>query len=403
MTVTRKARLGILDMRTQVGIIGAGPAGLFLSHLLHRAGIECVVLEAQSRPYVEGRVRAGVLESGTIETLEVLGLDARMRREGMVDEGLDIRFRGKTIHLDLPGLTGKRVMIYGQQEVVKDLIEARLKASQPLLFEAKVSGLTDLDSDRPKIHFGQDGRDQILECDYIAGCDGYHGASRPAVPSGKMVIYDRVYDFAWLGVLSRSRPLPDMTYSNSDRGFALCSRRSTSVSRLYLQVDPDDDHKAWPDARFWDELHARMFDEGRTEIVEGEIFQRDIARLRSFVASPMQYGRLLLAGDAVHIVPPTGAKGLNLAVADVRVMAAALIEFYRNGSTERLNGYSGKCLDRVWKTIRYSTMMTGLLHKFPQHSPFERNLQLTELEYIHGSRAAQTSIAEQYAGMPLNL
>jgi p-hydroxybenzoate 3-monooxygenase len=390
-------------MRTQVGIIGAGPAGLFLSHLLHRAGIECVVLEAQSRPYVEGRVRAGVLESGTIETMESLGLGARMRREGMVDEGLDIRFRGKTIHLDLPGLTGKRVMIYGQQEVVKDLIEAGLKASQPLLFEAKVSRLSDLDGDRPKIHFSQNGQDQILECDYVAGCDGYHGVSRAAVPSGSIVSYDQAYNFAWLGVLSRSRPLPDMTYSNSDNGFALCSRRSMSVSRLYLQIDPDDDHKAWPDARFWDELHARMFDEDRTEIVEGEIFQRDIARLRSFVASPMQYGRLLLAGDAVHIVPPTGAKGLNLAVADVRVMAAALVEFYRNGNKDRLNGYSEKCLDRVWKTVRYSTMMTGLLHKFPEHSVFERNLQLAELEYIHGSRAAQTSIAERYAGIPLNL
>jgi p-hydroxybenzoate 3-monooxygenase len=389
-------------MRTQVGIVGAGPAGLFLAHLLHRAGIDCVVLEAQSRDYVEGRVRAGVLEPGTIETLEFLGLDARMRREGMVDEGLDIRFRGKNIHLDLPGLTGKRVMIYGQQEVVKDLIAARLQAGQPLLFEAKVSRLAGLDGDRPEIHFTQDGRDQILQCDYIAGCDGFHGVSRPAVPDGHITIYDRVYDFSWLGVLSRSKPIADMTYSNSDRGFALCSRRSNTVSRLYLQIDANDDHSSWSDARFWDELHARMFDEDRSEIVEGEIFQRDIARLRSFVASPMQYGRLLLAGDAVHITPPAGAKGLNLAVADIRVMAAALIEFYRSGNTERLNGYSQKCLDRVWRTVRFSTMLTGLLHKFPEHSPFERNLQLTELEYIFGSRAAQTTLAEQYVGTPLD-
>jgi p-hydroxybenzoate 3-monooxygenase len=389
-------------MRTQVGIVGAGPAGLFLSHLLHRAGIECVVLEAQSRDYVEGRVRAGVLEPGTIETLEFLGLDARMRREGMVDEGLDIRFRGKNIHLDLPALTGKRVMIYGQQEVVKDLIAARLQAGQPLLFDAKVSQLAGLDGDRPEIHFSQDGRDQVLHCDYIAGCDGFHGVSRPAVPSGRITSYDRVYDFAWLGVLSRSKPIADMTYSNSDRGFALCSRRSNTVSRLYLQIDANDDHSAWSDTRFWDELHTRMFDEDRSEIVEGEIFQRDIARLRSFVASPMQYGRLLLAGDAVHITPPAGAKGLNLAVADVRVMAAALIEFYRSGNRDRLNGYSEKCLDRVWRTVRFSTMLTGLLHKFPEHSAFERNLQLTELEYIHGSRAAQTTIAEQYVGRPLD-
>lgn len=389
-------------MRTQVGIIGAGPAGLFLSHLLHRAGIDCVILEAQSRAYVEARVRAGVLEPGTVETLEMLGLDQRMRREGMVDEGLDIRFRGKNIHLDLPGLTGKRVTIYGQQEVVKDLIAARVAAAQPLLFEARVSGLAKLDGERPQIHFTHEGRDQILECDYIAGCDGFHGVSRAAVPAGHITNFERVYDFAWLGVLSRSRPIADMTYTNSDRGFALCSRRSNSVSRLYLQVDANDDHESWSDNRFWDELHARMFDEDRTEIVEGEIFQRDIARLRSFVASPMQYGRLLLAGDAVHITPPAGAKGLNLAVADVRVMAASLIEFYRTGSRDKLNGYSEKCLARVWKTVRFSTMLTGLLHKFPQHSAFERNLQLTELEYILGSRAAQTTLAEQYVGAPMD-
>lgn len=390
-------------MRTRVGIIGAGPAGLFLSHLLHRAGIDCVVVEGQSRAYVEGRVRAGVLEPGTIETLEMLGLDARMRREGMVDEGLDIRFRGKTVHLDLPGLTGKRVVIYGQQEVVRDLIAARLNSSQPLLFDARVTGLTGLDGDRPTIHFHHDGREEVLECDYIAGCDGFHGASRAAVPSGHITSFERVYDFAWLGVLSRSPPIADMTYSNSDRGFALCSRRSSTVSRLYLQIDADDDHGAWSDDRFWDELHARMFDEDRSEIVDGEIFQRDIARLRSFVASPMQYGRLFLAGDAVHIVPPAGAKGLNLAVADVRVMAAALIERYRTGSSERLNGYSAKCLDRVWKTVRFSTMLAGLLHRFPEHTAFERNLQLAELEYILGSRAAQTTIAEQYVGTPLDL
>jgi p-hydroxybenzoate 3-monooxygenase len=389
-------------MRTQVGIIGAGPAGLFLSHLLHRAGVDCVVLESQSRSYVEGRVRAGVLEPGTIDTLEMLGLDARMRREGMIDEGLDIRFRGKNIHLDLPGLTGKRVMIYGQQEVVKDLIEARVSNAQPLLFEAKVSALSDLESDRPKIHFTHDGRDQVLECDYIAGCDGFHGVSRPAAPAGHITSYEKVYDFAWLGVLSRSAPIADMTYSNSDRGFALCSRRSSSVSRLYLQVDANDDHASWSDDRFWDELHQRMFDEDKTEIVEGEIFQRDIARLRSFVASPMQYGRLLLAGDAVHITPPAGAKGLNLAVADVRVMAAGLIEYYRTGNSDKLNGYSDKCLDRVWKTVRFSTMLTGLLHKFPQHSAFERNLQLTELEYLMGSQAAQKTIAEQYVGTPMD-
>jgi p-hydroxybenzoate 3-monooxygenase len=388
-------------MRTQVGIVGAGPAGLFLAHLLQRVGIECVVLEAQSRDYVEGRVRAGVLEPGTIETLEMLGLDGRMRREGMVDDGLGIRFRGKAIHLDLPGLTGRRVIIYGQQEVVKDLIAARVAASQPLLFEAKVTQLSDLDSDRPKIAFTYQGQDQVLECDFVAGCDGFHGVSRAAVPAGHIDIFERSYNFAWLGVLSRSKPISELTYTNSDRGFALCSRRSMTVSRLYLQIDATDDHAAWSDDRFWDELHARMFDADRAEIEEGEIFQRDVARLRSFIASPMQYGRLFLAGDAVHITPPAGAKGLNLAVADVRVMASGLMEYYRTGSSAGLNAYSERCGDRVWKTVRFSTMLTGLLHKFPEHSPFERNLQLTELEYILTSRAAQTTLAEQYVGRPL--
>jgi len=387
-------------MRTQVAIIGAGPAGLFLSHLLHRLGIDCVILEARSREYVEGRVRAGVLERGTVETMGALGLDARMKREGMIDDGLDIRFRGKTIHLKLSELAGNTVTIYGQQEVVKDLIEAHLTSGQPLRFEAEVTAIEDLDGDRPKVKYRSGGSERILEADFVAGCDGYHGISRASVPAGAITPYEHAYDFAWLGVLSRSPPIADMTYANSDRGFALCSRRSTKVSRLYLQVGPDESTDAWSDARFWDELHARMFDTARTEIVEGEIFQRDIARLRAFVAAPMQYGRLLLAGDAVHITPPAGAKGLNLAVADVRVMARALTDYYRNGSRERLERYTEDCLKRVWKTVRYSTMLTGLLHKFPSHTPFQRELQLAELEYIYGSRAAQASIAEQYVGLP---
>jgi p-hydroxybenzoate 3-monooxygenase len=387
-------------MRTQVAIIGAGAAGLFLSHLLQRLDIDCVILEARSREYVEGRVRAGVLERGTVETMGALGLDARMKRDGMIDDGLDIRFRGKTIHLNLSELTGNTVTIYGQQEVVKDLIGARLTSGQPLLFEAEVTAIEDLDGDRPKVRYRSGGNDQILEADFIAGCDGYHGISRSSVPAGAITPYEHAYDFAWLGVLSRSPPIADMTYSNSDRGFALCSRRSTQVSRLYLQVGLDETTDAWSDARFWDELHARMFDTARTEIIEGEIFQRDIARLRAFVAAPMQYGRLLLAGDAVHITPPAGAKGLNLAVADVRVMARALTDYYRHGSRERLERYTDDCLKRVWKTVRYSTMLTGLLHKLPLQTPFQRELQLTELEYIYGSRAAQASIAEQYVGLP---
>jgi p-hydroxybenzoate 3-monooxygenase len=387
-------------MRTQVGIIGAGPAGLFLSHFLHQAGIACVVLEARSRAHVESRVRAGVLEPGTIEAMADLGVDGRLKQHGMIDRGLDMRFRGRTIHLDLPGLTGKSVMIYGQQEVVKDLVAGRLAANQPLLFEAAVIALDGLDDKRPKLRFrdGQ-GEEHTLACDFIAGCDGYHGVSRTFVPVEAIRTYERTYDFAWLGVLARAKPIADMTYSNSARGFALCSRRSMEVSRLYLQVGADTNVEDWPDARFWDELHARMFDEAGTEIAEGEIFQRDVAHLRSFVAAPMQYGRLFLAGDAAHIVPPTGAKGLNLAVADARILGRGLVEFYRAGSMTGLDQYSERCLRRVWKTVRFSTMLTGLLHKFSAQTPLDRELQLAELEYIAGSRAAQKSIAEQYVGL----
>ena len=389
-------------MRTQIGIIGAGPAGLFLSHLLHRQGIDSVVLERRSRAHLEGRVRAGVLEQGTVDTLARLNLDARLRREGMIDQGLAIRFRGKTIHLNLPELTGGRsVTIYGQSEVVKDLVAARLAAGLPLLFGAEVVSLSGLDGPRPAIRYRKDGTDGVLDCDFVAGCDGFHGAARAAVPPGAIAVHDRAYDFAWLGVLARARPLADMAYSNSETGFALCSRRSMEVSRLYLQVPADEDPAAWSADRFWDELHRRMFDGDRTEIAEGQIFQKDLARLRAFVASPMQHGRLFLAGDAVHIVPPTGAKGLNLAVADARVLARALARHYQAGSDDALRAYSDVCLRRVWKTVRFSTMLTGLLHRFPAHTPFERELQLAELEYIHGSRAAQVSIAEQYAGLPV--
>jgi p-hydroxybenzoate 3-monooxygenase len=386
-------------MRTQVGIIGAGPAGLFLAHLLRQAGVESVILESRSRTYVESRVRAGVLEAGTVETLEALGLDARMKRECMIDDGLDIRFRSKTIHLDLPGLTGRHVVIYGQQEVVKDLIASCVSLGQPLEFEAKVTELVGLGDARPQIRYSQGGENKVLTCDFIAGCDGYHGVSRAAVPEGKITHYERTYDFAWLGVLSRSRPLPDMTYANSDRGFALCSRRSTEVSRLYLQVGADETAETWSDDRFWDELHQRMFDAGKAEIVEGEIFQRDVARLRSFIAAPMQYGRLFLAGDAVHITPPTGAKGLNLAVADVRALAGALGHFYKSGQRDKLARYSEHCLRRVWRTVGYSTRMTELLHKFPEQGPYRRELQFAELDFIHSSRSAQAAIAEQYVGM----
>ncbi len=384
---------------TQVAIIGAGPAGLFLAHLLKRRGIEAVVLESRSRAYAESRVRAGVLEAGTIDTLDNLGLGERMMREGLVDEGLDMRFRGRTIHLDLPALTGRSVKIYGQQEVVKDLIAARVQAGDPLIFEAEVLRLEGLDTSAPRVHYRHEGVEKTLACAFVAGCDGFHGVSRGAAPAGAITTYTRTYDFAWLGVLVKAPPLPDMTYANHDRGFALCSRRSLSISRLYLQVPASDRPEDWSDARIWDELHTRMFDEQRSEVQEGEIFQRDMAQLRAFIASPMQYGRLFLAGDAVHIVPPTGAKGLNMAVADARVMARGMADYFSKGTRAELDRYSEHCIQRAWKTIRYSAYMTGLLHRFNEHSPFDRDIQLAELEYISTSEAAQRSIAEQYVSL----
>lgn len=388
-------------MRTQVGIVGAGPAGLFLSLLLQRAGIDCVVLESKSREYVESRVRAGVLEQGTVDLMADLGVDGRLRRECMLDEALDIRFSGRLIHLDLPALTnGKLVHIYGQQEVVKDLIAARLAAGGLIKFEAEMMSLDALTSVKPTIHFKHEGRDETLVCDAIAGCDGFHGVSRPAIPDDLLTVYDREFPFAWLGILSESPPLAEMTYANHDSGFALCSRRSPKVARLYVQCPPGDELEDWPDARIWDELHVRLGDPGRAELKEGHIFQKNIAPVRSFVSAPMQHGRLFLAGDASHIVPPTGAKGLNLAVADVRVLSRALIAFFRSGTSERLERYSESCLRRIWKVVRYSTYMTTLLHRPPEQTSFERQIQLAELDYILNSRAAQTTIAENYVGLP---
>ena len=387
-------------MRTQVGIIGAGPAGLFLSHLLFREGIDCVVLEARSREHVEGRVRAGVLEQGTVDLMHELGLDQRLRRECMVDNALDIRFRDGLIHLDLPALSGgKSATIYGQQEVVKDLVAARLADGAPLLFEAEVTALDGIESAAPTIRYRVAGRDKTLACDVIAGCDGFHGVCRDAVPAGALTVYDRIFPFGWLGILAEAPPIREMTYINHERGFALCSRRSPRVSRHYLQVAADENLDLWPDSRFWEELQRRLGD-GAGELVTGRIFQKGVTPVRSFVAAPMRHGRLFLAGDAAHIVPPTGAKGLNLAVADVRVLARALAEFFRIGSSERLDRYSDTCLKRVWKTVRYSTYMTRLLHRFDADSPFERQLQLAELAYVAGSPTGQAMVAENYVGLP---
>ncbi len=387
-------------MKTQVGIVGAGPAGLFLSLMLQREGIDCVVLESRSREYVESRVRAGVLEQGTVDLMADLGVDGRLRRECMIDEGLDIRFDGRLIHLNLPELcNGKLVHIYGQQEIVKDLIAARLASGGALYFDAEVTGIDGLKSGAPTIRFTRDGREETLTCDVIAGCDGFHGVCRPAIPPDILQTFDREFPFSWLGILSESPPLKEMTYANHDRGFALCSRRSPKIARLYLQCPNDDVLENWPESRIWDELHVRLGDPGKTELVEGRIFQSNIAPCRSFVSSPMQYGRLFLAGDASHIVPPTGAKGLNLAVADVRMLSRALLSHFKTGSNERLERYSEVCLRRIWKVVRYSTLMTTLLHRFP-HSPFERQIQLAELDYIANSRAAAVTIAENYVGLP---
>jgi p-hydroxybenzoate 3-monooxygenase len=387
-------------MRTQVGIIGAGPAGLFLSHLLFREGIDCVVLEARSRDHIEGRVRAGVLEQGTVDTMRELGLDQRLRRDCMVDDALDIRFRDGLIHLDLPALTGgKCATIYGQQEVVKDLVAARLADGAPLLFEAEVLALDGIDGTSPTIRYRHAGADHTLACDVIAGCDGFHGVARDAFPPGALSTFDRIFPFGWLGILSESPPIREMTYVNHERGFALCSRRSPRVSRHYVQVAADEDAERWTDERFWDELRLRLGD-GADELVTGRIFQKGVTPVRSFVAAPMRHGRLFLAGDAAHIVPPTGAKGLNLAVADVRVLARALGEFFRTGRTGRLDRYSDTCLRRVWKTVRYSTYMTNLLHRFEAATPFERQLQQAELAYVAGSRTGGTMIAENYVGLP---
>jgi len=376
---------------------------LFLSHVLQRAGIDCVVLEARSREYVEGRVRAGVLEQHTVDLMDEIGCGERLHRDCMVDTILDIRFQGQIIHMDMRALTGGKVAtIYGQAEVVKDLIDARIKSGGALLFEADAVAVDNIDTKSPSIRYTYQGKEETLQCDFIAGCDGFHGVSRPAIPDGVLTSYDRIFPFGWLGILSESPPLKEMTYANHDRGYALASRRSPQVSRLYIQCKPDEDLDLWPDERIWKELHIRL-NADVPELQEGRIFQKGVTPVRAFVASPMQYGRLYLAGDAAHIVPPTGAKGLNLASADVRVLALGLIEFYRTGVTARLDRYSEICLRRIWKAVRFSTYMTNLLHRFDEHSPFERQIQLAELDYVAGSKAAQTVISENYVGLPFQL
>jgi len=385
-------------MRTQVAIIGAGPAGLLLAHLLYQRGIDCVVLEARSREYVENRVRAGVLEHQSVDILNAAGVGARMMKEGLLHHGIHLNFGGESHRIDFEELTGRTVMIYGQQEVVKDLIAARLAARQPLLFEVDSVSVHDFESDSPRVRYTIDGQARTLECDFIAGCDGFHGICRTSIPAAQLSVFERVYPFAWLGILAQMAPAAEeLIYANDDRGFALLSMRSPTVSRLYLQCTPDEDVGKWSDDQIWNELRSRL----HVQVPGGPVLQKSVTPMRSFVAEPMRFGRLFLAGDAAHIVPPTGAKGMNLAIADVQVLARGLQAFYREGSAEALDSYSATCLSRVWKVQRFSWWMTSLLHRFDDETPFDHRRQLAELEYIVSSRAAAQSLAENYVGLPL--
>ena len=389
-------------MRTQVGIVGAGPAGLMLGHLLHREGIDSIVLERRSREYIEGRVRAGVIEQWVADLLIESGLGARLEREGLVHRGINISFGGSLHHLDFTDLIGKHITVYGQQEVVKDLVAARLASGAELLFEVDDVSIHDFADTKPRIRFRQKtGEPAEIECDFIGGCDGSHGVCRPSIPQGALRSFEREYPFGWLGILSESPPpCEELIYAYHERGFGLYSMRSPTLSRLYLQCAADENPDEWPDARIWQELHARLG--GSSSLAEGKVLLRSLTPMRSVVVEPMQYGRLFLAGDSAHIVPPTGAKGMNLAIADVRVLARALAEFYRSGRTAALEAYSQTCLRRVWKAQRFSWWMTTLLHQPADANAFDRRRQLAELDYLTGSLNAQRALAENYTGLPFD-
>jgi p-hydroxybenzoate 3-monooxygenase len=391
-----------MNERTQVGIVGAGPAGLVLGQLLHLRGIESVVLEARSREYVEQRVRAGVLEQGTVNLMKEMGVGERMERQGLVHHGVELRFAERGHRIDFEDLTGKAITVYGQQEVVKDLIAARLDFGGPLLFEVDDVRPEGIETDAPSLRFSHEGEEHTLQCDVIAGCDGFHGICRDAVPDGVLTFHEREWPFGWLGILAEAAPSSDeLIYAHNPRGFALQSMRSPEVTRLYLQCEPTDELDAWPDERIWEELQVRLAS-GDFRLNEGPIFERGITPMRSFVTEPMQHGRLYLAGDAVHIVPPTGAKGLNLAVADVRVLADALERWFGSGDDSGLREYSDVCLRRVWHTQHFSWWMTSMLHRMPDdHDGFQAKLQIAQLDYVCASRAASTSLAENYVGLDL--
>ncbi|WP_123039639.1 4-hydroxybenzoate 3-monooxygenase [Cohnella candidum] len=391
--------------RTQVAIIGAGPAGLLLAHQLHQIGIESVIVESRTREEIEGTIRAGVLEQGTVDLMNRLGVGDRMMKEGHFHEGFELRFNGKGHRINAHELTqGKYITVYAQHEVIKDLVAARLRQGGTIHFNVGDVSLHDVDGSSPKIRFrpDKDGELQEIHCDFIAGCDGFHGPSRPAIPQSIRTEYQKLYPFGWLGILTEAPPSAlELIYANHDRGFALLSTRSPQIQRLYLQVDAKDDIANWSDDRIWSELHTRLETREGFNLIEGPIFQKGIVSMRSFVCDPMQYGRLFLAGDAAHIVPPTGAKGLNLAAADTQFLVRGLEAYYKQGRPDLLERYTEVCLRRVWKAERFSMFMTNLLHRNFDHSPFERQIQLAELDYVTSSRAASVSLAENYVGLPM--
>ncbi|WP_076070011.1 4-hydroxybenzoate 3-monooxygenase [Sphingomonas montana] len=392
-------------MRTQVAIIGGGPAGMFLAHLLRQAGIDAVVLERRDRAYVEGRVRAGVLEQGTTALMRRLGLAARLDREGLVHGGTNLSIDGALFHIDLAALTGgSTVTVYGQQEVMRDLFDAAEARDLPILWNVGDVALHDLDGARPWVGWTGDGVARRLDCDFVVGCDGYHGVSRAAIPAAVRQTFERVYPFGWLGILADVPPVEhELIYANHERGFALASMRSATRSRYYVQCALDEKVADWSDERFWDELCLRLGPEVSARVTRGASFEKTIAPLRSFVSEPMRWGRLFLAGDAAHIVPPTGAKGMNLAVSDVIMLGEAMAEYYGERSTTGIDGYSARALARVWKAERFSWWFTTITHRFPDMDVFSRRLQVAELDYIRGSEAAQRVLAENYVGLPMEV
>ena len=387
-------------MRTQIAIIGAGPAGLVLAHLLHQEGIASVVLENRSRHYIEQRLRAGLLEQDSADLLVSTGVGDRLLSERMLHKGLYIKFNGELHRIDFEDLVHKSVMIYAQQEIVKDLVAARLGYWEPIFFEVEDVALDGLESN-PRVSFTHDGQRQVLDCDFIAGCDGFYGVSRRSIPQDKITVFERDYPFAWLGILAEAPPTEDeLVYTHHERGFALLTMRSPKLSRIYFQCPRNEDIKNWPDDRIWEEFRLRTAGDGR-KLSEGPILQKGMTDMRSFVAEPMQYGKLFLAGDAAHIVPPTGGKGMNLAIADVRVLSRALTGFYKSGRSDLLEAYSRVCLRRIWKVQRFSWWVTSLLHRFEDDNAFDLRRQLAEIDYVTSSRAGSMTWAENYVGLPM--